>query len=133
ATLLFGVLAARAVDRGAQAGRAALLTDMLEGSEEPVVRAVRGAVAEVFGAIDEVRTPLSAWAAAVEFVIVGTDAQKGAAKHLAQHAAQIAPDTRMILRLGAGLPQSDRDRAEKLRAAMRSEIDALLEKYEVLI
>jgi Asp-tRNA(Asn)/Glu-tRNA(Gln) amidotransferase A subunit family amidase len=133
ATLLFEVLAGRAVDRGVSVTRAALLSDFLEGSEEPVVRAVRGAVAEVFGALDEVRTPFSAWAAAVEFVIVAVDAQKTAGPHLAQHAAQIAPDTRMILRLGMGLPPSDRDRAERMRSAMRVELDELLGKYEVLI
>jgi aspartyl-tRNA(Asn)/glutamyl-tRNA(Gln) amidotransferase subunit A len=133
ATLLFEALAGRAVDRGAEVRKAALLSDFLEGAEEPVVRAVRGAVAEVFGALDEARTPLSSWAAAVEFVIVATDAQKGAGKHLARHAAQIGADTRMILRLGAGLPASDRERAERLRGAMRKELDALLEKYEVLL
>ena len=78
------------------------------------------------------KTPLCAWATAVEFVIVGTDAQKTTAPHLRDHAREIAPDTRMILQLGAGLRASDREKADKVRTGMRRELDALLEKYDVL-
>ena len=133
ATLLFEALAARQVDRAVRVRSAALLVDFLDGAEVAVVRAVRGAVAEVFGAIEEVQTPLAAWAAPVEFVIVGSDAESTAGRHLTEHAREMAPDTRTILRLGAGLPASDRHRADKLRAGMRREIDALLEKFEVLL
>src|SRR5260370_22706689 len=133
ATDVFEVIAARAVDRNAQVRSAALVSDFFEGAEEGVVSAVSAAVAEVFGALEEVRTPLCAWATAVEFVIVGTDAQKTCAPHLREHAAEIAPDTRMILRLGAGLPASDPAPAHPVRIGMRREVDALLEKYEVLL
>ena len=133
ATVLFECIAARPVSREPFAGTAALLTDFLLGAEEPVVRAVRGAAAEVFGALPEVATPLSRWAAAVEFVIVGTDAQKTCAPLLREHAAEMGADTRVILQLGAGLPQGDRARADAVRAGMRRELDALLERHDVLI
>jgi Asp-tRNA(Asn)/Glu-tRNA(Gln) amidotransferase A subunit family amidase len=130
---VFEVVAARSVDRMAQAQRPALLADFFDGGEPAAMDAVRAAVREVFGDIPEVRTPLSAWAAAVEFVIVGTDAQQTCAFHLRDHAGEIGPDTRTILHLGAGLPAADRERADAVRGGMRREIDALLEKYDVLV
>jgi aspartyl-tRNA(Asn)/glutamyl-tRNA(Gln) amidotransferase subunit A len=132
ATGVFEVIAARAVDRRARVGSAALLADLFENAEDAAVMAVTAAVAEVFGVLEEVRTPLCAWATPVEFIIVGTDAQKTCATHLRKHAREIAPDTRMILRLGAGL-SADRARADAVRAGMRRELDALLAKYDVLL
>ncbi len=133
ATLVFEVIAARSVDRAVEARSAALLADFFEGGEPAAMDRVRAAAREVFGELPAVPTPLCAWATAVEFVIVGTDAQKTCAPHLRDHAAAIAPDTRMILRLGAGLPASDRARADQVRLGMRRELDALLEKHEVLL
>jgi aspartyl-tRNA(Asn)/glutamyl-tRNA(Gln) amidotransferase subunit A len=133
ATQVFEVISARAVDRFAEARTSAILEDFFEGGDEDAMSAVRAAVREVFGEVPSVRTPLCAWAAAVEFVIVGSDAQKTCAPHLRDHAGQIAPDTRMILRLGAGLPASDRKRADNVRLGMRREIDALLAKFDVLL
>lgn len=130
---VFEIIAGRAVDRRAAVAGAALVTDLFEGAESAVVEAVRAAAREVFGALPEVPAPLCAWATAVEFVIVGTDAQKTCGPHLREHARDIAPDTRMILRLGAGLPASDRSRADAVRFGMRRELDQLLEAYEVLI
>jgi aspartyl-tRNA(Asn)/glutamyl-tRNA(Gln) amidotransferase subunit A len=133
ATQVFEVIAARAVDRSAQPGSAALLADFFEGVEEAAAAAVRAAAREVFGELPSVPTQLCAWATAVEFVIVGTDAQKTCAPHLREHARQIAPDTRIILWLGAGLPEKDRARADAVRAGMRRELDALFEKHDVLL
>ena len=133
ATLVFEVIAARAVDRAAPIGTAALLTDFFAGGEPEAMQAARAGAREVFGELPAAETPLCAWATAVEFVIVGTDAQKTCAPHLRLHAARIAPDTRMILHLGAGLPAADRARADGVRRGMRRELDALLERYDVLI
>src|SRR5205823_640371 len=131
ATDVFEVIAARAVDRKASAQRPALLADFFENGDEAAMRAVRDAAREIFGDLPEVRTPLSAWAAAAEFVIVGTDAVKTCGIHLREHAAEIAPDTRTILHLGAGLSAADRKRADAVRIGMRRELDALLEKHGV--
>ena len=133
ATLLFEVLARRYVDRSASVTSAALLSDFFEGTTDRVGDAARQAAQATFGSLPEVASPFSAWAAAVEFVIVGTDAQRTCAEHLRNHSRDIAPDTRVILRLGAGLTAADRQRADGVRAAMRSEIDGLLARYDVLI
>ncbi|HUJ27283.1 MAG TPA: amidase [Myxococcales bacterium] len=130
---VFEVIAARAIDRSAAVARPALVADLFEGADEAVAKAVRAAAREVFGELPEVAAPLCAWATAVEFVIVGTDAQKTCAPHLREHAADIAPDTRIILRLGAGLPASDRSRADAVRFGMRRELDELLQSHDVLI
>src|SRR5438105_1552822 len=133
ATDVFEVLAARAVKRDADPGSAALVTDLFDGADPETVRAVRAAAREVFGELPEVAAPLCAWATAVEFVIVGTDAQKTCGPHLRDHARDIAPDSRMILRLRAGLPASDRARADAVRVGMRRELDALLAAHDVLL
>ena len=132
ATQVFEVIAARSVDRSAQVRTVALLEDFFEDGEPAAMDRVRAAAREVFPSAEPVKTPLCAWATAVEFVIVGTDAQKTTAPHLRDHAREIAPDTRMILQLGAGLRASDREKADKVRTGMRRELDALLEKYDVL-
>ena len=133
ATLLFEILADRTVDRAATVNAPALLTDffknVIDGVDQPVLHAAR----EVFGSLPEVATPFATWAAAVEFVIVGTDAQRTCGDHLRNHGDDIAPDTRVILRLGAGLTAADRKRADGVRAAMRRELDDLLAKHDVLI
>ena len=133
ATRVFEVIAARAVDRAAVVRGAALLSDFFEGGEPEAMQAARAAAREVFGELPAVPTPFCAWATAVEFIIVGTDAQKTCGPHLRDHAHEIAPDTRMILHLGAGLPAKDRKRADEVRIGMRRELDALLEKYDVLV
>jgi Asp-tRNA(Asn)/Glu-tRNA(Gln) amidotransferase A subunit family amidase len=130
---LFEVLADVRLDRNAAPARAALLTDFFAGAEDDVARAVRAAAAEVFGKLEEVATPLCAWATAVEFVIIGTDAQKTTAPLLAAHAHEMGADVRLILRLGGGISASDRARADAVRARMRGELDALLERYDVLL
>src|SRR5688572_8827211 len=100
ATLLFEILADRKVDRKAAVSAPALLTDffrnVIDGVDRPVLHAAR----ETFGALPEVATPFSTWAAAVEFVIVGTDAQRTCGNYLRNHRDDLAPDTRVILRLG---------------------------------
>ena len=133
ATLVFEVIAARPVDRAVQVRSAALLADFFEEGDPEAMAAVRTAAREVFGDLPVAATPLCAWATAVEFVIVGTDAQTTCAPHLRDHADQIAPDTRLILRLGAGLSASDRKRADQVRLGMRRELEALFERYDVLI
>ena len=133
ATQVFEVIASRSIDRGAIVSRPALLRDLFTGSDEGVQTAVRRAAAEVFANAPEVSSPYCEWAAAVEFVIVGTDAQETCARYLADHAQDIGADTRIILRLGAGLTSADRKRADDVRAAMRREVDALLERHDVLI
>src|SRR5437764_8675367 len=109
---VFEVISARAVDRTVEVRIPALVRDFFEGAEIAVVEQVGAAVREVFGDLIAVQTPICAWATAVEFVIVGTDAQKTCGPHLRDHAKEIAPDTRMILRLGGGLRESDRKRAD---------------------
>ena len=133
ATEVFEVISARPVDRTVEIRNPALVRDFFDGAEDAVTERVGAAIREVFGDVIAVEAPVCAWATAVEFVIVGTDAQKTCGPHLRDHARDIAPDTRMILRLGAGLPQSDRKRADHVRVNMRRELDALLEKHDVLL
>lgn len=134
ATQVFEVIAARSVDRAVAAEGPALLADFFENGEPEAMEKVRAAVREVFGGIPALQTPIaSAWATAVEFVIVGTDAQKTCAPFLREHAHQIAPDTRIIVRLGGGMSQTDRQRADRVRTDMRRELDALLERHGVLL
>ena len=133
AAAVFEIISGRVLDRSAAPSSVALLADFLENAEEAVVRAVRGAVAEVFGAVPELRTPLCRWANAVESVIVGTDAQVTCGKFLREHGHAMGADTRLILRLGAGLTARDRQRADGVRAGMRRELDALLAKHDVLV
>jgi Asp-tRNA(Asn)/Glu-tRNA(Gln) amidotransferase A subunit family amidase len=133
ATLLYEVLASRKVDRAAMVTSPALLMDFFRGIVDGVGAPVRQAAREAFGSLPEVASPFSALAAAVEFVIVGSDAQRTCGDHLRNHGHELAPDTRVILRLGAGLSAADRRRADGVRAAMRREIDGLLAKHDVLI
>ena len=132
-TRVFEVIASRSIDRAVRISRPALLRDLFTGADEAVQLAVRRAASEVFAGAPEVPSPFCEWAAPVEFVIVGTDAQQTCAPFLTEHANDIGPDTRIILRLGAGLTAADRKRADDVRAAMRRELDALLEQYDVLI
>jgi Asp-tRNA(Asn)/Glu-tRNA(Gln) amidotransferase A subunit family amidase len=133
ATQLFEVLAGRAVDGTAVVSRPALLPDLFAGADDDVQAAVRRAAAEAFGVLPEAASPFCEWAAAVEFVIVGTDAQETCAPYLEKHARSIGADTRIILRLGAGLTSRDRARADDVRRSMRDELDALLERHDVLV
>lgn len=133
AARVFEVVAARPLSRAPFAGKVALLSDFLDGAEPAVAAAARVAASAVFGAMDEVATPLCAWATAVEFVVVGTDAQKTCGPLLRDHAAELGADTRVILNLGGGLGAADRARADAVRAGMRRELDALLERYDVLL
>jgi aspartyl-tRNA(Asn)/glutamyl-tRNA(Gln) amidotransferase subunit A len=133
ATLLFEILADRKVDRSATVTTPALLSDFFEGVIDGVDRPVLQAARESFGQLPEVASPFSALAAAVEFVIVGTDAQRTCGDYLRDHGSEMGADTRVILRLGAGLTADDRKRAGGVRAAMRRELDELLQKHDVLI
>lgn len=133
ATLLFEAMAQVEVDRRLKPARAALLTDFLEGADPVVVEAVRAAARDAFGALPEERTPACAWAAAVEFVVVGSDASALMAGLLRDHAGEMGGDARTILQLGGGLKPADRAKADALRASMRRELDALCERYDVLI
>src|SRR5207237_3908144 len=82
ATEVFEVIAARRVDRAARIEAPASLPDLFEGAEPSVAERVRAAVREVFGDVPQVATPLCAWATAVEFVMVGTAAQRTCAFHV---------------------------------------------------
>lgn len=133
ATMLFEVLAQTMIRRDATVSRVALIAELFDGVRDGVGEAVRQAARTVFGDLPTVSAPLAAWAPSVEFVIVGTDASRLCEPYMKDHARDIAPDTRIILRLGAGLSAGDRRRADRVRAAMRREIDKLLETYDVLI
>jgi Asp-tRNA(Asn)/Glu-tRNA(Gln) amidotransferase A subunit family amidase len=133
ATLVFEVIAARSIDRSVSLKRTALLSGLFDGADDVIVKAVKRAAAEVFPDAREVASPFCEWAAAVEFVIVGTDAQRTCARYLTDHSDDIAPDTLIILRLGAGISTADRKRADDVRVAMRRELDKLLEDHDVLI
>jgi aspartyl-tRNA(Asn)/glutamyl-tRNA(Gln) amidotransferase subunit A len=132
-TALYEAMSGAAVDRAAKVERPALLADFFEGAEEGVAKAVRAAATEAFGALPEVRTPNARWAAAVEFVVVGTDAAELMAGLMKSSAALMGADARTILRLGAGLGRDDRRRADGVRGAMRKELDALFAQHAVLI
>ena len=133
ATLLFEVLAARRVERNVHPERPALLRELFEGADSEVAVAVRAAAQAAFGVLPEVSAPLSAWAVAVEFVVVATDAQVTCGAYLREHGRQIGADTRMILLLGKALPEADRVRADRVREGMRGQLDELLHTYDVLI
>jgi aspartyl-tRNA(Asn)/glutamyl-tRNA(Gln) amidotransferase subunit A len=133
ATQLFEVLAGRDVDRNTSVTSPALLTDLFDGVIDGMGEPVREAAKQTFGSLPEVSSPLSSWASAVEFVVVGSDAQRTCGDHLRDHGDRMGPDTRVILRLGSGLTADDRRRADAVRAGMRREIDALLAKHDVLI
>lgn len=133
ATLVFETLSGSAIDRATTFSNAASLSDFFVGADSAVTDGITAAQREVFGDIPRVPSPYCEWAAAVEFVIVATDAQRTCAQWMKDHARDIAPDTRLILRLGAGLTAADRQRADRVRIAMRRELDALLETYDVLV
>ncbi len=133
AALLFEVLSGRSAAHWQELGRVGLLTDFFENAQERVATAVRAAAAETFGPIPQLASPLCAWAAAVEFVMVGTDAPALMGDLMVRHAAQMGADARVILQLGAGLSWEDRRRADGVRAGMRRELEALLEKVDLLV
>jgi Asp-tRNA(Asn)/Glu-tRNA(Gln) amidotransferase A subunit family amidase len=130
---LFEVIAGRALDRGAKVGTLALVADLFEGSDEAVDAAVRAAARTCFGELPEVRAPATAWASAIEFVTVGEQASQIAQQMLERHADLLGFDTRAILRLGGGLPPSDRQRAARARRALTAELDLHLSKYDLLL
>lgn len=119
-----------------QAGEAmcgAFLSDFFDGCEQAVSTAVRDAIFEVFGMCAEQRTPMTAWATVVEFVIVGTDAAELMGGLLATNARRLGADVRVLLNLGRGLPKSDRERVDWMRLAIRAELDALLKRFDILL
>jgi Asp-tRNA(Asn)/Glu-tRNA(Gln) amidotransferase A subunit family amidase len=133
ATLLLEVLANRVVDRSVSIRRPAILHDFFEGADQAIARVVRDAVFEVFGPCDEVVSPIAAWAAPVEFVIVGAGSVEWGREVLRRHAHHIGRDSRTLLQLGAGLGSQDRSLAEGVRAGMSRELNLLLERYDVLL
>lgn len=130
---LFEVLADRKLDTGISAGRVAALADLFEGADEQVTRPVRAAIAEVFGTCPEVRSPATSWAAAVEFVIVSTQAARLIGAELERQAPFMGADTRIILRLGKEIPAEDYRKASAWRQAMRRELEALLAGHDLLL
>lgn len=133
AILLFEVMSGQTVRASSGSIRAATLRDLFDGCEEAVSRAVRSAIAEVFGKCADAPTPMSAWAAAVEFVIVGTDASELGGSLLETHGRRMGADTRTILQLGRGLSREDRGKADRMRSAIRAELNALLQAFDVLL
>src|SRR5438132_12204553 len=67
ATRVFEVIAARTVDRSAEVRSVALLEDFFEEGEPAAMDRVRAAAREVFPSAEPAKTPLCAWATAVEF------------------------------------------------------------------
>jgi aspartyl-tRNA(Asn)/glutamyl-tRNA(Gln) amidotransferase subunit A len=133
AALLFEAMASVSLRRHPEFGDAAVLSDFFTGAEPRVIEVVRNAIAAVFGSPPEVPTPMAAWAVQVEFVVVGDDASKLMAEELATFGDRMAADSRLILRLGGGVTPQLRRRADGVRRAMRAELDALLERFDVLI
>ena len=133
ATLLFEVLADRRVDRDVTIRAPAVLRDLFEGAERGVANAVSQAAREVFSNPPEVASPFCEWAVPVQFVIAATDVQKTFGRYIKDHIHAMALDTRIILRLGAGMRSDDRTRADRIREAMRRELDSLLQNHDVLI
>ncbi|HZN95997.1 MAG TPA: amidase [Myxococcales bacterium] len=130
---LFEVLAGRTLERDVAVGTPALVADLFEGADAEVASAVRAAARECFGEVPEVRAPVTAWASAIEFVIVGEQAFQLASDLLRNHAGLLGHDTRTILRLGGGLPPSDRQRAARARRALTAELERLLEQHGLLL
>jgi Asp-tRNA(Asn)/Glu-tRNA(Gln) amidotransferase A subunit family amidase len=130
---LFEVVAGRTVDRAAPVGKVAVLAELFDGADEEVVRAVRAAIAECFGPVEEVHSPWTAWASAIEFVTVGEQSTELMREAMRQHAGLLGDCTRTILQLADGLPESDRRKAARARAAMRAELDGLLSGYDLLL
>jgi len=130
---LFEVLSARALDWTISPGRPALVADLFDGADAEVAAAVRAAARECFGELPEVRAPATAWASAIEFVIVGEQASQIARWMLDQHANLLGHDTRTILRLGGALPASDRQRAARARQALTAELEQHLQQYDLLL
>jgi len=130
---LFEVIAARSLDRSVSPGKLALVADLFEGADAEVASAVRAAARECFGELPEVKAPATAWASAIEFVIVGEQSSQIAKWMLDQHPQLLGPDTRTILRLGGALPASDRQRAGRARQALVAELDRHLQSYDLLL
>jgi Asp-tRNA(Asn)/Glu-tRNA(Gln) amidotransferase A subunit family amidase len=130
---LFEVIAGRSLDRGAAPGKLALVADLFEGADAEVAAAVRAAARECFGELPEVKAPATAWASAIEFVIVGEQASQIARQMLADHAHLLGHDTRAILRLGGALPPSDRQRAGRARQALTAELERHLQQFDLLL
>lgn len=130
---LFEVIAGRKLDRDAKVGTLALVADLFEGADDAVGAAVRAAARECFGELPEVKAPVTAWASAIEFVIVGEQASQIAAQMLERHPDLLGFDTRTILQLGGGLPPSDRQRAARARQALTAELERHLSQYDLLL
>lgn len=133
AALLFEGMSGRSLRASSGSIRPAVLPDLFDGCEEAVSRAVRAAVAEVFGDCGDAPTPMTAWAAVVEFVIVGTDAGELVGPLLQSNGHRMGADTRTILQLGRGLPRADREKADRMRSAICDELSALLRRFDVLL
>jgi len=129
----FEVISGRALERDAEPGRAAVLSDFFEGAEPEVVGAVRGAIAEAFGSPEEARTPACCWAAQIEFVIVPEQAFRLWARLLEEHGPELGADSRVILEVARVMPEQFRRRAQEGRARMREEMGRLLERFDVLL
>jgi len=133
ASLLFEAMSGRSLGASPGAIRAAALRDFFDGCEEAMSRAVRAAVTEVFGDCVDAPTPMTAWAAVVEFVIVGTDAGELMGPLLQSSGHRMGADARTILQLGRGLPRADREKVDRMRSAIRAELSALLRRFDVLL
>src|SRR5690606_33295703 len=132
-TVMFEAMSGRSIDREVKVERIGVLTDFFGGADADLVAAVRAAISECFGECAEEKTPMCAWASAVEFVTVGTDASQLIGELLVKHGPQMAPDSRFILQLGGGLTAEDRRKADGVRRGMVAELKALLERYDVLV
>ncbi len=133
AALLFEAMSGRVLRAPPGSIRAAALPDLFDGCEEKVSHAVRSAIAEVFGDCPDAPTPMTAWAAVVEFVIVATHAGELYGPLLQSNGRRMGPDTRTILQLGRGMPRADREKVDKMRLAIRAELNALFQRFDVLL
>lgn len=132
-TSLYEVVSGQTIDRAAPVGKVAAIAELFEGADEEVTRAVRAAIAESFGPVDEVHAHWTGWASAIQLVTVSDQATQVMREVMRQHIGLLGDDTRAILQLADGLPPSDRRKAARARDAMRAELDALLAKYDVLV
>jgi len=130
---LFEVISGRALERDVPVGRPALVTELFEGADDAVASAVRAAVRECFGDLPELQAPATAWASAIEFVIVGEQSFQLAEQMLRDHPHLLGHDTRAILRLGGALPAEDRRRAARAREVLTAELEAHLASFDLLL
>ncbi len=108
----------------------------LESAGMVLRQAVEQAVAELAGLgahVDEAELPLAEHAAGASFAVIASEALAYHEVWLKERAAEYQADVRERLRLGAFVSGAQYLRGQRVRALMRDEANAALERFDVLV